>query len=348
MRILLIRTSALGDVVHALPVLTALRRRFPESRIGWAIEASLAPLLRGHRDLDDILEVDLRGWRRRPLAPRTLRELGSAIRTLRAFKPDITLDLMGNHKGGILARLAGGRLIGAQRRDRREPSSAMWMTRTVALSGTHAAERTLSLLRGIEIDGEPLASERLDFGAAKLLPEVPATAGRWLERRARPFVFIHPGAAWGNKRYPVAAWGEVSRALAGALDCDVVIGAGPGEEQLAEQVCAASGGSAEMVAAPTLADLAAIVRRARLVLGGDTGPLHLAHALAAPTIFVMGPTDPARHGPFASQDGAVHVTLPCSGCYKRFESAKACLLAIPPGAIVARALARLGADAGRR
>jgi len=204
------------------------------------------------------------------------------------------------------------------------------------------------LVRGIEVDGEPLTPGPLDFGAEKLLPEIPEAARRWLEHRTRPFVFIHPGAAWGNKRYPATAWGEVSRRLAEALDCDVVVGAGPGEEELAEQVCAASGGRAESVAAPTLSDLAAIVRRARLVLGGDTGPLHLAHALAAPTVFVMGPTDPARHGPVGESNSAVHVILPCSGCYKRFDSAKACLLAIPPGAIVARALARLDAQAGHR
>ncbi len=349
MRILLIRTSALGDVVHALPVLTALRRRFPEARIGWVVEASLAPLLRGHADLDEILEVDLRRWRRHPFAPVTLRALGSAIRALRAFAPDVTFDLMGNHKGGVLTRLAGGRLrIGARRQDRREPSSALWIGREVALTGDHAAERTLSLLSGLDASAPPPGREPLDFGAARFLQQVPDTARLWLERRSRPFVFIHPGAAWGNKRYPAAAWGEVARTLDAALECDIVVGSGPGEQELAAEVCAASRGRAEIVSAPTLPDLGAIVRRARLVLGGDTGPLHLAHALGVPTLFVMGPTNPERHGPFGAPGGVVHVSLPCSDCYKRFDSAKACLLSIPPGAIAARALAQLDAAAGPR
>lgn len=344
MRVLLIRTSALGDVVHALPVLTALRRRHPESHIGWVIESSLAPLLRGHPDLNEILEVDLRGWRRRPFAPSTARAMGSAIRRMRAFAPDVTLDLMGNHKGGFLARLAGGAVrIGARRQDRREPSSSLWIQRPVALSGVHAAERTLSLLAALDIENEPV-----DFGGARLLPHAPEGAQLWLARRNRPFVFIHPGAAWGNKRYPAGAWGQVARSLGAALEWDVVVGAGPGEEELAQEVRRASGGSAELVIAPTLPHLAAILRRAGLVLGGDTGPLHLAHALGVPAVFVMGPTDPSRHGPLGHPESAVHVSLPCSGCYKRFDSAKACLLAIAPGAVVESALARLGTEAGRR
>jgi heptosyltransferase-1 len=100
MRILLIRTSALGDVVHCLPVLTALRRHRPEARIGWVVESSMAPLLEGHADLDVILPVRLRAWRKRALAPRTLREVAQFVGRLRAFSPDVVIDLMGNHKAG--------------------------------------------------------------------------------------------------------------------------------------------------------------------------------------------------------------------------------------------------------
>jgi len=356
MRILLVRTSALGDVVHALPVLTALRRSRPDARLGWVIEARFAPLLQGHADLDDILEVDLRGWRKRPFARSTRSALATAIRRLRAFQPDVALDLMGNHKGALLARLSGAPItIGARRQDRREPSSAWWIKRPVALAGTHAAARTLSLLSALGLAAEtpngsgPSHTEPpLDFGPTKLLPDVPAAARDWLARRSRPFVFIHPGAAWGNKRYPAEGWGAVARALRDALAWDVVVGAGPGEDALAREIAAASGGAAEIVAAPTLPALGAILRRAGIVLGGDTGPLHLARALGVPAVFVMGPTDPERHGPYGEPASALHVALPCSGCYKRFDSAKACLLAISPAAIVARALALMPAAPGPR
>jgi heptosyltransferase-1 len=110
---------------------------------------------------------------------------------------------------------------------------------------------------------------------------------------------------------------------------------------LAAAVAAASGGAAAPLAAPTLAFLAALLRAARLVLAGDTGPLHLAHALGTPVLCLMGPTDPARHGPYGAPEAALFRRLPCSFCHRRFASTKACLLEIPPRLVVERALRRI-------
>src|SRR3954447_16380318 len=171
MRVLIVRTSALGDVVHALPVLTALRRQLPEARIGWVVEAGVAPVLAGHPDLDELFIVRLRQWRRLSggAASRNLGELGAFIRTLRRFRPDVALDLMGNHKAGVLARLSGAeRRIGFARTERREPSSALWINRPTAPRGLHAVDRMLSLLDPLGILAEPA-----DFGPAKLFREEP-------------------------------------------------------------------------------------------------------------------------------------------------------------------------------
>ncbi|HEY2290797.1 MAG TPA: glycosyltransferase family 9 protein, partial [Thermoanaerobaculia bacterium] len=167
MRVLIVRTSALGDVVHALPVLTALRRRLPEARIGWVVEEGMAPLLAGHPDLDELLVVRLRQWRK--VSRQGLGELGGFVSELRRFAADVALDLMGNHKAGAISRLSGARTrIGFARPHRREPSSALWINRPVVPRGVHAVDRMLSLLDALGLPPEPA-----DFGPEKLFQEEP-------------------------------------------------------------------------------------------------------------------------------------------------------------------------------
>ena len=336
-RILVVRTSALGDVVHALPVLMALRRRLPRARIGWVVEEGMAPLLAGHPDLDDLIVVRLRAWRRTPLRPATLGEIGELLGALDRFAPDVALDLMGNHKAGILAALSfADRRVGADRRHRREPSSTVWLTERVAPRGSHAVDRALSLLAPLGLPAEPA-----DFGGEKLFPVAPPAARRLLDGHPQPFALLHPGAGWANKRYPPAWWGEAARRLAAAGGPPTWVATAPGEEGLAAAIEAAGGGAATPVAAADLPAFAALARRACLVLGGDSGPVHLAHALGAPVLMVMGPTDPERHGPYGAPQRALARRLPCSFCYRRFGEVKACLLEIPPAEVAARALALL-------
>lgn len=333
-KILLVRTSALGDVVHCLPVLTALRKARPEARIGWVIEEAFAPLLAGHPDLDEILPVRLRPWRERPLAARTLGEVARFIARLQGFAADVVLDLMGNHKAGIIAALSlADERIGLARRFRREPASAVWISRGVAASGRHAVERALSVLAPLGIEaGVP------DFGPEKLL----AAERGWHEDG---FVLIHPGAGWGNKAYPAPRWGAVAAELH-ARGFPVRVAVARGEEALAAAIEAASGGVAEPLAAPSLPTLVRALRSAALVLAGDTGPLHLAHALGTPVLAVMGPTDPERHGPYGQEENAVFERFACSFCYQRLAAARPCLLALAPATIALRAAALL-APSGR-
>ena len=334
-RILLLRTSALGDVVHCLPVLRALRRARPAARIGWVVEAPIAPLLSGHPDLDELLVVRLRRWRHQPFAPATLREVGAFVAALDRFAPEIVLDLMGNHKAGVLAALTlADRRIGADRRSRREPSSAVWLSETVPPQGVHAVDRALSLLSSLDIPPTPTAPA--DFGGDLLFPTVPEPLQGELAS-AEPFLFLHPGAGWANKRYPPTWWGEVARRLRAETGLPTRVGAAPGEEALAAEVASSSLGAARSVAAPDLPSLAALARGARLVLGGDSGPLHLAHALGAPVLMLLGPTDPERNGPYGAPERALWQRLPCSFCHRRFASAKACLLELSPARVAGRA-----------
>ncbi|MCM2268577.1 MAG: glycosyltransferase family 9 protein [Thermoanaerobaculia bacterium] len=331
-RILLVRTSALGDVVHALPVLTALRRRYPAARLAWAVDESFAPLLAGHAHLDDLFALPLRRWRRDRRAG--TRELIGFVRALRGFGAEVALDLMGNHKGALLARLSGAsRRVGAARAARREPSSALWINVPVDARGAHAVERAQALLAPLDAAGGEVdfAPEAIACGREQVLPG--------------DYLYLHPGAAWGNKRYPPARWGDAARRLGAAAGLEVLVGASPGEEHLADEVVAASGGAARRLAAPTLGHLAGAVRAARLVLAGDTGAVHLARAFGRPVVAVHGPTDPARHGPWADPDGVVFRRLACSFCHRRMDSAKSCLELVAPEEIAARGLAQLARTA---
>jgi ADP-heptose:LPS heptosyltransferase len=282
------------------------------------------------------------------------------------------LDLMGNHKAAVIAALSlAPRRLGHASAGRREPSSALWLSERVPAAGTHAVDRALSLLAALGLPREPA-----DFGGGKLFPtprqatpatlETPATpvtpeppetpetaensaggargpGARGQAAARAPFALLHPGAGWGNKAYPPAWWGEAARRLHAATGVRTQVAAAPGEEALAAAVVAASGsgGAAGQVAAPDLPALAALLRRAALVLGGDTGPTHLAHALGTPVLMVMGPTDPERHGPYGAPQRALVRKLPCSFCYRRFGEAKACLLEISPASLAERAAALL-------
>jgi heptosyltransferase-1 len=325
--ILLVRTSALGDVVHARPVFNALRRAHPEARIGWIVEAPFAPLI---ADLEgiEVLPVRLRWWRRSWTSRATHREIAEAFRRIRQFEASVAIDLMGNHKGAFLARLSGARIrLGPERSQRREPMSHILINREVPIGGEHAVDRGLSLLQTLGI-----TPQQADFSGDRLLPNATTPSPLTADGR-HPYVLVQPGAGWGNKRYPPELWGHVVHQLTADGHRVYVLG-GPGEESLAEQVVRASQGQAQLAVGPGMEFLVGALRGARLVLGGDTGPLHLAHALDVPVVAVMGPTDPKRHGPYQAPGAVVVNHLPCSFCSRRMGSTQACLQTIPPAWIV--------------
>ena len=326
----------MGDIVHCLPVLTALRRALPRARIGWVVEQAFAPLLEGHPDIDELIVVRLREWRKSLLTPAVRREISGARRVLRRFAPDVALELMGNHKGGLIAFSSGApRTLGAARTFRRESSSAVWINEPVDTPGAHAVDRALAVAAALD---PSLASAAVDFGRDRILARAPDAAESFLGQRSVPFVTIQAGAGWGNKTYPPAWWGEVARRIRDRARMEVWVPIAPGEEHLARAVVDASAGAACSVDAGAFGFLAALLRASQLVLGGDTGPLHLAHALGTPVLCLIGPTDPERNGPYGAADRVLWNRLPCSCCYKRFDEPKACLLDISPAEVAARAL----------
>jgi heptosyltransferase-1 len=212
---------------------------------------------------------------------------------LKAGQYDTVIDLQGAIRSAVVGRMAGcRRLIGeAEPRER----AARWLfTEHVETHGAHVIEQDVELAAAVA--GDDLRA------AAPWLPVDP-TAEAWVDRllpleKGQPAVLINPGAGWGAKRWPVECYAAVAEGLL-ERGFRVLVNAGPGEEPLADEINKATGGNAEAIV-PTLAQLIAVTRRIALCIAGDTGPLHLACALARPVLGIYGPTDPSRNGPYGT------------------------------------------------
>jgi heptosyltransferase I len=286
-RVLIVRLGAMGDILHALPAVAALRKAHPEWYIGWAVEPRWRPLL----CVDGIHLVNAKAWARCPFRPDTLRQIGALRRELRAARYDLCIDLQGAVRSALIGRLSGApRMIGE---DQPREWAARWLFgERVRTRGVHVIEQAVEVCAVAA--GQPLSS---------ILPSLPVNseAEKWTDEvlkdaQHNPVVLLSPGAGWGAKRWPPERYGAVARDLERS-GCKVLVNAGPGERVIAAEVVEASGGIAQ---APefTLERLIALTRRISLLIAGDTGPLHLACALGKPVVGIYGPTDPSRNGPF--------------------------------------------------
>ena len=305
-RLLIVRLSAMGDVIHTLPAARALRDLFPEAMIGWLIEERWAELLcapgtprRGPRSAqrplaDWVHTVKLTEWRKSLFRLPTLEQIARVWNDVRAARYQVAVDLQGAMRSSVLARWSGAQVIYGAAESREAPAS-LWYTRPMATRGAHVIEQNLSIVEAIV--GRPLSPPAVEFPRdGKAEERVEQRLG---QSGLREFAIVNPGAGWGAKRWPAERYGRVARAL---TDCGVrtVVNYGPGEEELAHEVEAASGRSAQALSC-SITELIALTRRARLFIGGDTGPLHLAAALRVPVVAIFGPTDPERNGPYGTR-----------------------------------------------
>ncbi|HWZ13012.1 MAG TPA: lipopolysaccharide heptosyltransferase I [Acidobacteriaceae bacterium] len=301
-RILIARLGAMGDVLHALPAVTALRVALPSAEIAWVVEPRWSALLRADSAaanaertvampvVSRIFLAAAKRWSRAPLAPRTLGEIRTLAREMRREKYDLAIDLQGAVRSGFIARLARpGRLVGEE--SPREPIARHLFDQRVATKGVHVVEQALEVTSAAVGIALPMV--------APFLP-IDVDAERWRDNVVSNtrYVVINPGAGWGAKRWPADRYAQVARALA-ERGCQVFINASAEEAELGNTVAVASGGSARLLVC-SIGELTSLLRRASLFVGGDTGPLHLAAALQRPCVGIYGPTDPVRNGPFGT------------------------------------------------
>jgi len=293
----------MGDIIHSLPAVAALRRAYPQARIGWAIEDRWLELLSARaavgdaqrspaRPLVDVIhKVNTRAWRNAPFSIATWRKMREVVRELQHERYDLAVDMQAAIRSALLAKFSRTpRRVGFAAP--REAPAKLFYTQAVSTSAIHVVDQGLQLAQTIT-SGE---SVRAEFP----LPCDPEAA-RWCDEQLEKFsvsdfVIMSPGAGWGAKCWPAERYGEVARALQ-REGMAVLVNSGPGEEELAQRLLQASQGAAQKLSC-SLAQLIALTRRAQLFIGGDTGPVHLAAALSIPVVAIYGPTNPARNGPF--------------------------------------------------
>jgi heptosyltransferase-1 len=295
----------MGDVIHTLAAISSIRRAFPAMRIGWVIENRWRELLCANNTLlsgprspqrpvvDSVHIVDTKRWRKTLLSRETKRQAADALREVRGQHYEVAVDFQGAMKSAFVARMSKAKTIFGFQKPRESPARTLYQHRVEA-KGAHVVEHYQSL-------AEAIAGQSLPHGPI-LFPR-DQSAETSIAKKVCDFgdnlVIINPGAGWEAKQWPAARYGEVAHRLAHS-GFHPLINFGPGEEELAQKVQAASDGSAQPISC-SISELIALTHRARLFIGGDTGPLHLAAALQIPVVAIFGPTDPARNGPYGTK-----------------------------------------------
>ncbi len=320
-RILVVRVGALGDVLHALPAVAALRRHAPGLQVDWVADPRWAPLLadadgRGP-EVTRVLLADTRLWSRQPFSRVTLRSILDLRRQVRAGAYDAVIDLQGTLRSAVIGSFAGAsRYAGFV--DPRERAARWLYRRRFQRRGTHVVQQEANLL-----------GDALGLTLEPTEPQLPriAEAESWAEERlgsldagrlgAGRLALLAPTAGWGAKQWPAERFAALARALA-AEGWTVLVNQGSADDPVAERVLAQAGPAGHALQC-SVAQLVALMRRCAVVVGGDSGPVHLAAALSVPVVALFGPTDPARNGPWGAGPKRVLRDPASTTTYKRTE-----------------------------
>lgn len=303
--VLVVRLGALGDLVHALPAVAAMRRAWPDARIDWLVDARYRALL---------------GFV--PIIDRTIVTGGAdqaslvhVLRALRRERYDVAVDLQGLLKSAAMARLSGARrVVGFATSLLRERAAGIFYTTRVAADDAgHVIRKNLSVASALGAGGDQIE-------LPLRVPDSPCVAELRQTLGLQPdgaFAMINPGAGWPNKQWPVDRFGALAAHLRDRHGLRSTVTWGPSEHALAESVARASSGAAAVAPATEIGDLLALARAASLCVAGDTGPAQLAAAVGTPVVGIFGPTSPVRNGPWAAADTSVSRFHECECHHKR-------------------------------
>jgi lipopolysaccharide heptosyltransferase I len=302
-RFLVIRLSSIGDIVHTLPAVAALGRAHPQAEIHWVVEDRFSDLLGANPFVSRVIKLDTLGWRKNPTSVKAMAEIMQGFEALREYQYDAVIDFQGLLKSAIFARLSHSqKRIGLAWGSLREPLAALLYTQRVSPRNcTHIIEINLSLV-------EPLGahSSKLEFP----LPDPPqdreAVRAELQRLGTKEFIIVNPGGGWKSKRWSPANYSELISGLAGQLACDILVTGSPQEEGMAREILIGANVPCAKWFPSTLLQFISLAREARLLIGGDTGPLHLAAAVGTPIVAIFNAADPRntpeRNGPFNPAD----------------------------------------------
>lgn len=337
-RILIIKPSAIGDVVHALPILNLLRKRFPSSHIAWLVTPACAGLLEGHPQLNELIRFERRRFGNGWWNPSAAIGLFRFLRELRRRDFDLVVDLQGLFRSGWLAA-ATRAPVRAGFANARE-LAWMFYTHRVPMGTTeqHAIDRYLKIAAALGCDTEPI---EFIFPTDDTDRQHVAGLLDGVER----YAVLLPGTNWETKRWPVEHFAGLVQPLREQYGLGCVVAGGPESADLARGIP----GATDLVGKTTLRQLVALLEKAEMVVANDSGPMHIAAALGRPLVTLFGPTNPVRTGPYRRSGSVVRLPIECSPCYSRTCSHQSCLKKLPPEMVLqAMRSQRVGADSAAR
>ena len=328
MRLLIVKLGSIGDIVHTLPSLAAIRRGLPQAEISWVVERRAAEILRDNPLLDRLIEVDTKALRRWPVSGETLLAPRQQLRRLRASSFDVALDFQGLLKSAAIARFAKAkRSYGFAREALREPASRFLLNETVRVPlRSHVIVKNLALVEGalgLTIPTDPSAFEfPIATTRAHVTEAEEATASV-----DKGFAILNPGGGWPTKLWSAERFGALADELWTHQGLKSLVTYGPGEDELAETVLGASRTGKARAVSPSLKGFYELAKRASLYVGGDTGPTHLAVAAGAPIAGLFGPTEWWRNGSPRPEDICIERNdINCrTDCHRRSCSQWICM-----------------------
>lgn len=329
MKILIVKLGSIGDIVHTLPSLAAIRRAYPRAEVSWVVERRAMEILKDNPLLDRLIELDTKALRRRsPLSGETLLATRQQLHRLRASAFDVALDFQGLLKSATIARLArASRVYGFARHSLREPASRFLLTHAVQVPlDTNVIRKNLALAANALGIFVPEDGDDFEFPIA-ISPEQEREASEAASLAGGKFAILNAGGGWPTKLWSAERFGALADALLARHNLRSLVTYGPGERELAESVARASRTGAARPLNLSLKGFYALARRASLYVGGDTGPTHLAVAAGAPVVGLFGPTEWWRNGSPRSADVCVErADIGCrTDCHRRACSDWICM-----------------------
>lgn len=326
MKILIVKLSSIGDVVHTLPALAAIRNALPEAEISWAVEKSAAEILRGNRLIDNLIEIDTRSLRDGKKIEQTIIEARRQLRELRRFEFDVVLDFQGLLKSAAVARLAKAKSIyGFSRQNLREPASRFLLSETFEVNpNAHIIVKNLTLAeKALKIFVPESDFEFPIFTDEKHRAEAAETA----EKAGGKFAILNPAGGWATKLWRTENFGALADRLWMENGLTSIITTAPNETELAQKVLQNSESGKVFLAQPSLKGFFELAKKAAIYIGGDTAPTHLAAAAKVPIVGIFGPTEWRRNGsPNAGDICVERIDISCrTNCHRRTCSNWICL-----------------------
>jgi lipopolysaccharide heptosyltransferase I len=327
-KILIVKPSSLGDIVHSLPFLNSIKTCFPGAEVHWVVARDFQALLDGHPMIDKLLVINKNQWKKLSSAGKTIREIRLFLGTIKKEAYDLAVDLQGLLRSGIITRATGSKMrVGFQ--EAREGGHHFYTHKVKGGRNNHAIERYLKIAAFLGCESNSIRYP---------LPPLPdrESLGFTLPEK---YVVISPSAGKEANRWPVERFGE----LAARLPLKAIVVSGPSDAHLAEKVSELSKGNAFSVGGSTsLRDLCSVIRDAKTMICNDTGPMHIAAAFNVPVVAMFGPANPKRTGPYGGIHQVIRKELDCSPCYRKKKCADwKCMESIPVKEVLNAVLAKI-------